>query len=167
MAFERKSQAALEFLTTYGWAFLIILIMIGTLAYFGILSPSRLLPDRCNFVSEITCDTGRLVVNNVAANTLTMVLKNNFGTAVTVTAGRVTTDNAAAGACTADINDAAINNVAWKSGDPITFHGDCASGTALVENEKIKFAIELDYYATTAGPTYAKTVYGEAFTSIE
>ena len=45
----KKSQAALEFLTTYGWAFLIILIMIGALSYFGILSPSKLLPNRCNF----------------------------------------------------------------------------------------------------------------------
>ncbi|MBI2659218.1 hypothetical protein HYX05_03935 [Candidatus Woesearchaeota archaeon] len=44
-----KSQAALEFLTTYGWAFLVILIMIGTLAYFGILNPSKILPNRCNF----------------------------------------------------------------------------------------------------------------------
>ena len=37
----RKAQAALEFLTTYGWAFIVILIMIGALAYFGVLNPSR------------------------------------------------------------------------------------------------------------------------------
>ncbi len=37
----KKSQAALEFLITYGWAFLVILLMIGTLSYFGILSPSQ------------------------------------------------------------------------------------------------------------------------------
>ena len=49
---SRKSQAALEFLTTYAWAFLIIIIMIGALAYFGVLSPSKLLPDRRNFGSE-------------------------------------------------------------------------------------------------------------------
>jgi len=37
---NKKGQAALEFLTTYGWAFLVILIMIGALSYFGVLNPS-------------------------------------------------------------------------------------------------------------------------------
>ena len=58
----RKSQAALEFLTTYAWAFLVILIMIGALAYFGMLSPSKLLPDRCNFGSEVSCDKSEMIV---------------------------------------------------------------------------------------------------------
>jgi hypothetical protein len=43
----RKGQAALEFLTTYGWAFLVILVMIGALAYFGVLNPSKALPPKC------------------------------------------------------------------------------------------------------------------------
>ena len=50
-----RAQAALEFLTTYGWAFLVILIMIGTLAYFGILNPSKVLPNRCTFGAEFQC----------------------------------------------------------------------------------------------------------------
>lgn len=36
-----KGQAALEFLTTYGWAFLVILVMIGALTYFGVLAPAK------------------------------------------------------------------------------------------------------------------------------
>ena len=51
----KKSQAALEFLTIYAWAFLVILIMIGALTYFGIFRPPDLLPDRCNFGTEIGC----------------------------------------------------------------------------------------------------------------
>jgi hypothetical protein len=43
----RRAQAALEFLTTYGWAFIVILVMIGALAYFGVLSPSKVLPAKC------------------------------------------------------------------------------------------------------------------------
>ena len=48
---SQKSQAALEFLTTYGWAFLIIILMIGTLSYFGVINP-KLLPERCTLGSE-------------------------------------------------------------------------------------------------------------------
>ena len=43
----RKGQAAMEFLMTYGWAILVVLAAIGALAYFGVLSPSRLLPSKC------------------------------------------------------------------------------------------------------------------------
>ncbi|MBW2983084.1 hypothetical protein KY327_02165, partial [Candidatus Woesearchaeota archaeon] len=47
---------ALEFLTTYGWAFLIILVMIGAFAYFDILNPQRLFPGKCQFQVGMTCD---------------------------------------------------------------------------------------------------------------
>ncbi|MAH51939.1 hypothetical protein CMI37_39340 [Candidatus Pacearchaeota archaeon] len=42
---NRKSQAALEFIMTYGWAFLVVFVAIGALAYFGVLSPDRFLPE--------------------------------------------------------------------------------------------------------------------------
>jgi hypothetical protein len=43
----KKGQAAMEFLMTYGWAILVVLAAIGALAYFGVLSPSKLLPSKC------------------------------------------------------------------------------------------------------------------------
>ena len=52
---RKQGQAALEFLTTYGWAFLVILIMIGALAYFGVLDPAKFLPQRCQFGTELQC----------------------------------------------------------------------------------------------------------------
>ena len=163
----RKSQAALEFLTTYGWAFLVILIMMSALAYFGILNPSKRLPDRCNFGVEIGCNKNAMVVKNVADNTLAMRLANNFGVGVVVTAARVTTDVTTAGACTAQINDAAISAFSWGSDTTITFNADCATGASLVDKEKIKFGIEIDYYPASAGSGYAKIIFGEVFTTIQ
>ena len=46
---KKKAQAAMEFLMTYGWAILVVLVVIGALAYFGVLSPKKLLPDKCLF----------------------------------------------------------------------------------------------------------------------
>jgi hypothetical protein len=43
----KKGQAAMEFLMTYGWAILVVLAAIGALAYFGVLSPGKLVPDKC------------------------------------------------------------------------------------------------------------------------
>ena len=163
----RKSQAALEFLTTYAWAFLVIIIMVGALAYFGVLSPSKLLPDRCNFGAEVGCNKNFLVVNNINDNTLASRLENNAGSPITVTSATVTTDVTTAGTCTAQINDAAISNYAWASDATITFNADCTTGTNLVEKEKIKFNIEINYYPTAAGSTYTKNAFGDIFTTIQ
>ncbi len=56
--FNKKGQAALEFLTTYGWAFLVILVMIGALSYFGVFSPENYVPDQCSFGSVLSCSGG-------------------------------------------------------------------------------------------------------------
>ena len=51
----RKSQAALEFLTTYAWAFVIIGVTISALYYFGALDFSKYLPQKCVFPSQFKC----------------------------------------------------------------------------------------------------------------
>jgi len=39
----KRAQAAMEFLMTYGWAILVVLVAIGALAYVGVLSPEKFL----------------------------------------------------------------------------------------------------------------------------
>src|SRR3990167_3612887 len=38
---NKKSQAVLEFIITYGWAFLVVLVAVGALAYFGVIGTSN------------------------------------------------------------------------------------------------------------------------------
>ena len=52
---KKKSQAAMEFLMTYGWAFLVLLLVIGTLSYFGVLNTSKFLPESCTLVPGLSC----------------------------------------------------------------------------------------------------------------
>lgn len=40
---------------TYGWAILVVLAAIGALAYFGVLSPDRFLPEKCTLPAGIAC----------------------------------------------------------------------------------------------------------------
>jgi hypothetical protein len=157
---NKKSQAALEFLTTYAWAFLVILIMVSALAYFGVLNPSKLLPDRCNFGSEVSCDKNRMKVDKSDTGP-TMALTNNFGTAVKIVGIRVINSNTGIG-CTGPITPA--DDTDWPSGSSITLTAT-GCGT-LIENEKIKFSVEIDYYAVSATPTYTKTVFGEIYSSV-
>ncbi|MBN1792080.1 hypothetical protein JW826_00115 [Candidatus Woesearchaeota archaeon] len=76
----RKGQAALEFLTTYGWAFLVILIMIGALAYFGVLNPKNFLPSRCTFSPEVDCLESRIVADSGSGDPMVSFrFRNNVG----------------------------------------------------------------------------------------
>ncbi len=53
----KKAQAAMEFLMTYGWALLVVLVAIGALAFFGVLNPGQFLPDQCTMFSGLSCTT--------------------------------------------------------------------------------------------------------------
>ena len=69
-----RAQAAMEFLMTYGWAILVVLVVIGALSYFGVLSPSTLLPEKCTFPVSISCTDFA-----VTAGTITIGLQNGAG----------------------------------------------------------------------------------------
>ena len=50
-----KAQAALEFMATYAWAIVMVLIAISALSYFGVLNPKGLVPQRCTLEAGISC----------------------------------------------------------------------------------------------------------------
>ena len=70
----KKGQAAMEFLMTYGWAILVVLIVIGALAYFGVLSPSTLLPEKCTFPVSLSCTD-----HTVGQAQITLIMLNGAG----------------------------------------------------------------------------------------
>lgn len=71
---EKKGQAAMEFLMTYGWAILAAVIAIGVLAYFGVFSPGK-------YVTGNAVVSPPFYVNaqNVKTTGITLELKNNGG----------------------------------------------------------------------------------------
>lgn len=44
----RRGQAAMEYLMTYGWALLVIVLVLGALLYLGVLNPQSRIQDTCN-----------------------------------------------------------------------------------------------------------------------
>jgi len=79
---ERKGQAAMEFLMTYGWAILAAIIAIGVLAYFGVFSPSKFVSDTYTLNAPFNL---RAVAASVATGVQLDVL-NGAGETVTITA---------------------------------------------------------------------------------
>ena len=81
--FKKRGQAAMEFLMTYGWAILVVLVAIGALAYFGVLNPDRFLPEKCilSTSSGLFCDD---YSSNAADDTITLRLHNILSESLTV-----------------------------------------------------------------------------------
>ncbi len=90
----RKGQAAIEFLMTYGWAILVVLVVIGALGYFGVLNPTALLPEKCVFGVELSCQDYALHTNKIELR-----LQNNVGTAMIITKAAVVSDDKVTALC--------------------------------------------------------------------
>src|SRR3989338_2514713 len=156
---DSKSQAALEFLATYGWAFLVILIMIGTLAYFGILNPSKILPNRCNFGAEFQCIDYQI---SSTTGTFKLSLKNNVGEPIDTSSITLSTERTTAYTC----DTPPVPPVSWKSGEVKDITWSVCSGGGLVAGEKGKILITVRYNAVVSGSNYTKEVKGEVLSTV-
>ena len=73
------SQAAMEFIMTYGGAIIIVLVAVAALAYFGVLSPDIFLPKKCTLPTGISC-----LDYQVSNLRVVLVLQNNFDETITI-----------------------------------------------------------------------------------
>ncbi len=87
----RKAQAAMEFLMTYGWAIIVVLAAIAALAYFGVLSPAKFLPERCAFPAGVDCVDKAVV--DASGNSVLLVFRNNIGFKINITENASATDD--------------------------------------------------------------------------
>lgn len=156
-----KGQAALEFLTTYGWAFLVILIMIGTLAYFGILSPSKALPGRCIIGSEFQCLDYQI---SATGSQFLLKLKNNMGEPIAVSALGLTKEDGTSLSCTVNAQNTTI--AAWATSTIKDFAATSCTGTGWIAGEKAKVLLTLTYNTVSSGSTYGKQVKGEVYATV-
>jgi len=135
----KKAQAAMEFLMTYGWAILVVLVAIGALAYFGVLSPEQFLPEKCvvSSGSGLFCDD---FTASSADNSITVRVKNILAESVTITA--MSTDTPA---CTAPGTEVP-QIIAADSTEDIKM-----TGCTLTADDKIKADLSIEYSKGTAG----------------
>ena len=154
----KKSQAAMEFLMTYGWAILVVLVALGALAYFGFLNPDRFLPSKCTLSTGINCVDHRA---DGTTSTIDVILRNGLGfdvTGITVTIENCPTVAAlAAGDCT-------LGQTTMNNGDQCTFRS-AACVPALTSGGKYSGDITVVY--TNAETGLAHTARGTITTRAE
>ena len=78
-----KAQVSMEFLMTYGWAILVVVIAIGALSYAGILAPEKFLPEKCilSTGSGLFCKD---FTSSAAEDSITLRIRNILPIAVDI-----------------------------------------------------------------------------------
>ena len=157
---RRRGQAAMEFLMTYGWSVLVVLIVIGALAYFGVLNPQRLLPPKCVFMVGLYCLDYRVAISDPV---LQFQIENGMGRDVEILNIYVN-ESSATQQLRCTIPGANISN-----GQQIAFSinsGSCDQApTTSMTGSKYKFDIKFDYMF--ADSSFQHTGHGELFAAVE
>lgn len=86
---NKKGQAAVEFLTTYGWALMAILILLGALAYFDLFDRDRYVGEGCDTGAQLQCLESTMSEDGV----LRLNVRNNYALNVTVENIHIRIDN--------------------------------------------------------------------------
>jgi hypothetical protein len=76
---NKKAQAAVEFLTTYGWVVLLLIIIISFTFYSGYLDMNRYLQKQCLFSPNFQCSSYKLDKANSTTMRLTLQAGNGLG----------------------------------------------------------------------------------------
>ncbi len=152
-----KSQAALEFLITYGWAVLTMLIMVAALAYFGILNPDRLLPDRCNFASEVGCKEQSIVGNGV-----NLRLTNGMGEEVIIDGVNFSIEN------TNLRCNSSMTGKPWFPGETRDFYNACDfTGSNIAKGQRQKLNVQVVFHAVSSSSSYGRSTQGEMISTVQ
>ncbi len=147
----KKGQAAMEFLMTYGWAILVVLAAIGALAYFGVLSPGNLLPQRCEFAAGMDCTENPDA--SAGGGTISFPLTNSQGYTAVMN-GATLSNGDGVGTCTGvSWSPATAGTTGLKNGDPVVVTLTGCGG--MSDGERYSADVTVTYTSNTTGMTHS------------
>ena len=93
----KKAQAAMEYLMVFGFGIAAVLIVVGTLAFFGVINPSKFMPERCVIGAGFRC-----VDFFIRGTTLMMKVENTLPKDLTIKRLELVSSSLAGGRCNSD-----------------------------------------------------------------
>tara|TARA_Y100000034_G_C6898851_1_gene415043 strand:+ start:534 stop:1025 length:492 start_codon:yes stop_codon:yes gene_type:complete len=156
---QKKAQAAMEFLMTYGWALLVVLIAIGALAFFGVLNPSRFLPNSCTLAPGFACTDFKAD----ASGNVVIVLQNGLGEQLNAVTLELTS-----------VTGATCSTQTFNGGTAFTFNDGgstsmslgCSAAT-MSPGTKLKGDLTIRYTIGTGSNALTHSKVGQLVTGIE
>ena len=143
---KMKAQAAMEYLMTYGWAILIVIIVAAALYALGVFNPATWTGTRSTGFANIGQPTDWMMNSSGIFN---ITLKNSLGQSITI--NQVTAD------CGSGSSDVYLSTNAGSptigSGSSIEYYNDtCAT---MTQGSSFSFTISVTY--TKGGGVYSQT----------
>lgn len=156
---HKKSQASLEFISTYAWAFVAIAATIGILYYFGVFDFGKYLPQNCIFPLQFKC-----LDFSLQPSTVRVKLVNDIGEDVCVNNDEIviTNDVVTPLSCdfsnippSPDCTDDPTNEWKWEHATTKDLEfTDCKDG-AYIPGGRAELRIQMKYYAINT-PSHTK-----------
>jgi len=143
---EKRGQASMEFLMTYGWAILAAVIAVGVLAYYGVFNQSSAMPNTCLISAPLGCDEH--LVNDTGVR---VIVRNGAGSGVTIS--NITVSGCGSDTSGISISDASTSDIFIA----------CDSATTVGE----KFSGDITVTYTRAGKTIAETATGSVKSTVQ
>jgi uncharacterized protein (UPF0333 family) len=168
MMMKSKAQAAMEFLMTYGWVIMMVLIVVGVLAYMGVFNFRDMVPERCELQSDLKCLDYKVTLNGGATSNVRLVVQNGLGYGIYVTNVSITADGVPANQCynysSSLPTHTQIPNGVTKDLIELTNCQSFPSSMAL--GNKKKFNVKITYYLMGSDPGNSHIIQGELFTKV-
>ncbi len=126
----KRGQAAIEFLMTYGWAILVVLVAIAALWFF-VGNPQALVADNCRVAAPLNCEGQAATTSSI-----TMRVRNGLNEQVTITNVAFADKTGCSGAPTSGgtIAAGALSNVVVGP-----------AGCSSTSGEKIRTSVTITY----------------------
>ena len=150
MVRKKKAQAAMEFLMTYGWTILIVLLVVAALVYFDVLNPSKFLPSTCS-LQGFNCEDFAATTSGIS-----LYLINNIGDDLNITSVQI-----------GDYTN--TTSIYVRIGDPVsivlTYTGEGGEDDKLAPGDRLKESIKINYTTETSGISHTNV--GDIATIVE
>jgi len=148
---NKKGQGALEFLTTYGWAFLVVLVLVGSMSQLGIFD--RFGGSRCVSSQGFLCAGSE--VNDANQK---FKFKNTLGEDVAISNATATVRS------TGEVINCDVPSSTVSDGS--SFEVSC-QGDGLTSGKRENLDVQFNYYPATSTDAYAKPVYADVSEFVE
>lgn len=154
---KRRGQYALEFLMTYGWALLVIAVMVGAIYSFGWLDFRILTPEHCDFFGQVDC---RNFAADASTNQVFIEVINGFNTQLVLNNATLRHANQADGLVNCRVVDGfgapvspPIRDV-WRVGQMVQLNFTCDPSPRFASRSRLEAVVDVEFYnaATCSGP---------------
>lgn len=158
---KKRGQAAMEFLMTYGWAIVVVLAAIGALAYFGVLSPQKLLPARTTFSAPIPNVDNAVI--SLKTSTVAIAFRNDKGVAIDIPGtGTFTSTYCSGTPALMNITDSSTGmlynaTTDIQNGEGMIITWSCVPTASDAVGSKFSATVSFDYKNTETGQMLEQT----------